>query len=68
MIDFTYCDFKVKIEEITYVLIKQRRRGQFSTLKYGPICHDVLASAFLALSARNYLQYRRHSPNQEILS
>ena len=55
MIDFTYCDFKVKIEEITYVLIKQRRRGQLSTLQYDPICHDVLAPDVLALLKHHFL-------------
>ena len=55
MIDFTDCDFKVKIEEITYVFIKQRRRGQFSTLKYDPICNDVLASACFGTFKASFL-------------
>ena len=55
MIDFTYCDFKVKTEEITYVLIKQRRRGQFSTLKYDPIYHDVLVSACFGTFEASFL-------------
>ena len=66
MIDFTYCNFEVNIEEITYVLIKQRRRGQFSTLKYDPICHDVVASACFGtfeasfLNLLNYILAKDH--------
>ena len=57
MIDFTYSDFKVKLEEITYVLIKQRRRGQFSMLKYDPICPDVLASVCFGTFEASFLNY-----------
>ena len=55
MIDFTFCDFKAKIEEITYVLIKQRRRGQSSWLKNDPICHDILASACFGTFEASFL-------------
>ena len=55
MIDFTYCDFRFKVEKITYVLIKQRRRGQFSTLKYDPICQKVLASACFGTFEASFL-------------
>ena len=39
---YIYRDFKVENGEIDYLLLQQRRRGQFSTLTFDPIHNDVL--------------------------
>ena len=40
MIYITYRDLKVKNVKIYYLLLQQRRRGQFSTLKFDPTYND----------------------------
>ena len=41
--DYTYyLNLKIKSDEKSYLLFHQRRRGHFTTLKFDPICNDVL--------------------------
>ena len=40
IIYITYRDLKLKNGEIDYLLLQQRRRGQFSTLKFDLIYYD----------------------------
>ena len=40
MIYISYCDLKIKNGAIDYLLLQQRRRGHFSTLKFDPIYKD----------------------------
>ena len=42
MMYFTCRDLEVKAGEMAYLLFEQRRVGQFSMLKFGPIYADVL--------------------------